>query len=273
MHNFEVDREKCISCGLCVQDCLFSLLQLEEGCPVLAHPEQCIGCLHCFAVCPQGAITMDSHIPADSPAIEPLPDSASMVALARQRRSIRSFKNENCDSGLVRNLLEIAWDAPSGVNQHLLQITVVDDKVIMGEFRRELYSRLVKIAQGSGLAEHTQRLVGILGPDPEKWEKDDRILRHAPHFVVCSYSDAAITGNADAFIYLSWFEALAVTHGLGTLWCGYLDHCLRNIPELAEWLGIPPHFKIGYPMLFGMPGVKYRRGINRYPASINLVSR
>ena len=272
MHNFKVDAEKCISCGLCVKDCLFQLLELQDGHPALLYPDKCIGCLHCFAICPVGAITMDDHNASDAPLITPLPSAASMEALVRQRRSIRLYKQENCAQELINKLLQLAWDAPSGVNQHLLQITVIDDMAVMAELREKLYSGLESIALRDDLSAHTRRLLGILGPDMTKWRQEDRILRHAPHFTLAAYSDTAITGLPDAFIYLSYFESLAVTHGLGTLWCGYLDHCLRIMPELTNWLGIGANYKIAYPMLFGIPAEKYRRGINRAPVNINHVS-
>ena len=273
MHNFKVDKEKCVSCGLCVKDCLFRLLELRDGHPELRDPERCVGCLHCFAICPVGAITMDDYAASDAPPIRPLPSPESVENLIRQRRSIRFYKQENCDRELIGKLLKIAWDAPSGVNQHLLQITVIDDLSVMEEFRKELYSRLTIMARSAALSPHTKRLLGLLGPDMAKWQEEDKILRRAPHFVISSFAEDAVTGLTDAFIYLSYFETLAKPYGLGTLWCGYLDHCLRVMPELTKWLGIPENYSIGYPILFGQPAVKYARGINRRSATINRVTR
>ena len=42
--------EKCINCGLCVQNCATNAITLE---PLRVHPSACVGCGKCLAVCPQ----------------------------------------------------------------------------------------------------------------------------------------------------------------------------------------------------------------------------
>lgn len=267
MHEFICDSEKCIACGKCVKECLLRLLTIKDGVSVMSDPAKCIGCLHCFAVCPTGAIVLDNYKPENAPVIEPLPTAAAMKAYALQRRSIRQFKQENCDRAQVSNILDLAWNAASGVNQHLIHLSVIDDMQIMEAFRRKLYEELKKLAVGySGPLE---RMFRILGKEQDKWLEEDKVLRHAPHFVVCSHSGEAITGLPDVFIYLSLFEALAVSNGIGTLWCGYLNYCLKALPAMRQFLGIPTGYEVGYPVLFGKPAVKYARGIYRRPASIN----
>ena len=185
-----------------------------------------------------------------------------------QRRSIRQFKKENCGRELVRNIADVAWNAASGVNQHMIHLSIVDDMKVMEEFRTLLYAELKKMAANPG---PLARLIRILGEDQEQWLPTDRVLRHAPHFIACSYAEKAITGLPDVFINLSLFEALAIANGIGTLWCGYLDSCLKAIPALREFIGVPAGYNVGYAMLFGFPAVKYKRGVYRHPASVNYV--
>jgi formate hydrogenlyase subunit 6/NADH:ubiquinone oxidoreductase subunit I len=61
-----IDRNICISCGLCVTTCPVSCLDYDdpqtrashEGIPYLKLAKSCLGCGFCEAVCPVGAITM-----------------------------------------------------------------------------------------------------------------------------------------------------------------------------------------------------------------------
>ncbi|MBD3282014.1 MAG: P-loop NTPase [Candidatus Portnoybacteria bacterium] len=52
----EIDNEKCIKCGQCVDACQFSALELNEK--IKLNPFLCEGCGACEAVCPAGAIKL-----------------------------------------------------------------------------------------------------------------------------------------------------------------------------------------------------------------------
>lgn len=138
MHTFKVDRQKCVSCGKCARDCPISVLEMKDGHPEFAKPESCIGCLHCYAICPVGAITFDSFNPADGLPLEALPDAKSVGAYIRQRRSIRSFESVEIPHDKLHGMLELAWSAPSGGNQHRLQVSVIDNIAEMNEFKKHI---------------------------------------------------------------------------------------------------------------------------------------
>lgn len=74
----EIDKSKCISCGLCVKECphgLISIKPLNTRVYVACHAKEmgkrvkdicsvgCIGCGLCAKVCEQNAITMTDHLP------------------------------------------------------------------------------------------------------------------------------------------------------------------------------------------------------------------
>lgn len=269
MHDFRLDKDKCISCGLCVRDCHFGVLRMEDGNPDFANPDRCIGCLHCFAICPEGAITMDGNDPASAPAIGKLPSPESVADFIRQRRSIRNFRHEDIDPATMRQMLELAWSAPSGINQHRLLISVIDDSSVMAAFREALYGTLAQLYKAGKLDQ--DYLLNLLGPDSSQWPKDDAILRGAPHLVVASAAPDAATGVADCLIYLSCLELVACSRGFGTLWCGILNAILEQMPEVAGRLGIPAENRIGYTMLLGKPALHYARGVERSGARIQIV--
>jgi MinD superfamily P-loop ATPase len=52
----EIDAEKCMGCGECVEHCPTHAVALVEGKATIVGPEDCTYCTDCEAFCPQGAI-------------------------------------------------------------------------------------------------------------------------------------------------------------------------------------------------------------------------
>jgi anaerobic sulfite reductase subunit C len=51
----ELDREECISCGLCVKSCTEAAITLDQDEKPIFSPDTCIYCGDCVKVCPTGA--------------------------------------------------------------------------------------------------------------------------------------------------------------------------------------------------------------------------
>jgi len=82
--------------------------------------------------------------------------------------------------------------------------------------------------------------------------------------VSASPQSVAVTENVP--IALAYFELLAQSAGLGTVWCGLVKMALETVPALKEEIGLPPdeHY---YPMLFGYPAVSFARTVQRDEAA------
>lgn len=229
-------------------------------------------CLHCLAVCPTGAISILGHDPAESEPLKGrLPAPEQVATLMKGRRSVRRYKQENVDPALLRRVLDVAAHAPTGVNARQLWVTVIDDTASMDAFRKEVYQRLEDLVRENRMPENPRRQ--FFSSAPELWRKGlDPIFRHAPHCVLVSNAKDAPCREQDSLIYLSYFELMAQSGGLGTVWCGLLYWCLRLVlPELIPRLGIPETHELGYAMLFGSPAVQYQRTAERGPADVHRV--
>lgn len=272
--NFLVDKELCISCESCISDCPYLVLTMEGDIPVVIADREsmCIKCLHCLTVCPTGAVSVGGFNPDDCLITENMfPEAEKMEALIRGRRSVRKYQDENIESAVMERLLQVSWQAPTGVNARGVLFTVVDDKEIMDRLRIAVLSRLAELVRDDNLPEQLEFFAGFV----RLWEEQgiDILFRGAPHIIITSAPKNCPCPEQDCVIALSYFELFAQSLGLGTVWDGLARLAFTQLmPEFSEKLGIPADHTIGYVMAFGKPAVEYRRTVPMRPAAINRVS-
>lgn len=265
MLDFKVDRDTCIQCGECAKDCPYLIIEMgEDGYPEVnaEREEQCIRCQHCFAVCKPGALSILGLNPADSQLLkEGLPDPASLELLMKGRRSTRRYKADPVDSGLIQQIMDVVLCSPTGVNRCTNRLTLIEDLTTMDALRTRTYEELRKVVEADALPEGFEFFAGYI----KAWDKGvDVLYRHAPHFLVASHPVNGPSGLADNLIALSYFELLANSHGLGTVWDGLAKWALTTIvPSVGEMLNIPEDHAVGYMIAFGKPAVKYHRTVQR----------
>lgn len=271
MLHFMVNEERCTRCRLCVQDCPSVIIKQEgEAVPKISRKDalSCIRCQHCLAVCPTGAISILGKKPECSFLIAPdeLPEVDQMNLLVRARRTVRRYKDENVDRELLKRLLDATANAPSGVNRHDLTFSVIDDKGVMQALREKTLADLIEAGKAGRIPEH----FAYLREAPVAYAKDktDILFRGAPHALIVSAGPQSVCPNEDAVIALTYFELLAQTAGLGTVWWGMFKMLTMVFPELKKRIGIPDDHTYFYAMLFGVPAVKYARTVQRDDAAI-----
>lgn len=272
MLQFEVNKPGCIRCGECVFDCPARIIGVgADGYPAIPQEKEvnCIRCEHCLAVCPPGVISILGYKPSDSMPVEGrLPEPAAMETLIKGRRSVRRYREENVDPALIRHLLEVAWHAPTGVNARQVRFTVIDDREKMVRLRDELMEGLVRLSRENKIPKKHAYFALFV----RVWErqKADLIFRNAPHLLIASAPKTVACPKEDALIALSYFELLAQTNGIGTVWNGIVKWAIDEmLPEFKEKLGIPEDHQFGYAMTFGMPAVRYPRTVQHASAIIH----
>ncbi len=272
--NFSVNKERCISCEACVSDCPYFVLTMEEDTPAAVADREslCIKCLHCLTVCPTGAVSINGFDPDDCLDMENMfPEADKMETLIRGRRSVRKYQDENIESSVMERLLQVAWQAPTGVNARGVLFTVVDDKEIMERLRRAVMTRLAELVRDDKLPEQLEFFAGFA----KLWEEQgiDILFRGAPHIIITSAPKNCPCPEQDCIIALSYFELFAQSLRLGTVWDGLAKLAFTELmPEFNEQLGIPADHIFGYVMAFGKPAVEYHRTVPIRPAAINKVT-
>jgi nitroreductase/NAD-dependent dihydropyrimidine dehydrogenase PreA subunit len=257
----EVDESLCERCGLCALDCIGQIIDIDEdGLPsISSHNEHsCYKCQHCLAVCPSGALSILGKIPADSIDLDTLalPTYEEIDNFTRSRRSIRSYQYKNVDSALLKKILKTLAFAPTGTNAEELTFNVIDDKAEMRKFVELLVDTLIEAGKNKSIALKYPRVKAFAQMSKEALIAT--LSRNAPHALIVSASPDASCAQEDVVIALSYFEFLAQSAGLGTVWWGLLKFAMLACPELKTTLGIPADHPC-YAMLFGIPAIKYAR--------------
>jgi nitroreductase/NAD-dependent dihydropyrimidine dehydrogenase PreA subunit len=268
---FSVDDKLCTRCRQCVLDCPSSIIEMDgQSPPKISRKKSidCIECQHCLAICPTAAISILKRKPADSLPLNRalLPTFEQMNLHMRGRRSIRRYKDENVDPDLLKRILATVANAPSGVNKRKLMFSVIDDKDVMQNLRERSLEGLMAAEKAGRIPEGFDYLKEAA---PEYFQnKKDIIFRSAPHALIVSAGPEALCPSEDAALALAYFELLAQSAGLGTVWWGLFKMLIMVLPELKPLIGIPDDHQYYYAMLFGMPAIKYARTVQRDDAAV-----
>lgn len=262
---FKIDGTKCVKCGACVRDCAFRALGTGgDGVPRLAHPERCMRCQHCLAVCPVGAIAFDGRRPEDSVPVKELalPGLDEVENWMRTRRSMRHFAAEDVDRATLERILKALGNSPTGCNARSLTFTCFPTRAATDGFRRDFIRVLESHRDGTRLL---PRWMAVPAIRLRKGE-DDMFFRGASGLLIVSSDDKApgvATPQEDVAIACAQFEFLANAAGIATCWCGFLKLVQQEVPELLEaTIGLRRTAPF-YAMLFGLPAVRYARGVQR----------
>src|SRR5512136_311030 len=119
---FCVNVEKCNRDGICVEACGRRLIEMgkPDSLPTLIAglEELCINCGHCVAVCPTGALTLNTMRPEDCPQIEKelLINLEQAEQFLRSRRSIRNYMDKPVERDKLNKLIQVSGYAPSAHN-------------------------------------------------------------------------------------------------------------------------------------------------------------
>jgi len=273
MLDLKIDKEKCIKCGLCAQDCPVLIIDGKTEYPEIKEGKEsnCLKCQHCLAICPTGALSILGKNPEESiPVREEYLVPEQLANMIKTRRSIRKYRKEELGKELILELLDITAYAPSGHNNNGVLLSVIDNRKDLESFREMVYEA-IKTEFGKG---NKDRHLPLLAGFQNLWESKgiDIMFRGAPHLIIASAPKHKETPFEDCIISLSYFEMVANSRRVGTLWNGMLKWIINDIaPELRTKLGIPEDHVFGTTINFGYAARKYARSIQSEGLNLNRV--
>jgi len=273
----EIDEARCNGCNLCASVCI--------GGPIYKGPEVrddgriiCVECGHCYAICPEDAITLTGfegfqpHELIEKPPV----DGPAMMALLRGRRSGRMYKEEPVSREHVQELIEAASLAPSAHNGHLTRAYVCYDEGTISRIRERTisyYRRLVWFFELPGFP-FIWRLMGL---DPEElevlkyafrglWESDkndDILLYGTKTLLTFTAPRRNAMALGDAWIAAQNAVNYAETIGVATCYNGFLIHAANHDAALRRLLGVAKGEKVVAVLNLGYPKRRYLRSAPR----------
>lgn len=257
-----VDTEKCVNDGLCRDACPGFLIKIDdEGFPypVTDIENQCVGCGHCVAICPSGAL---SH--ADLPRNEFIEmkkelemSQEAVEQFLKSRRSIRSYLDKSVKREVIMKVIDIARFAPTGHNDQDVQYSIFDNREIL----KSIADSVVDFMRMLIKTKQDQQIPFDLNYFVESYENgSDIILRHAPVLIVTHCPKMNPAGTISSHIALTTLELAAMGFGLGTCWAGFaMIAAMSGYEPLLELLNLPVDQNFCGAMILGYPKLKYKK--------------
>ena len=262
MSHLMINKEKCTRDGICAETCPMGLIERKDDASFPSPTEDadtlCVGCGHCVAVCPHGALSLKTIMPEQCPPIRKdwqlTPEQTEHFL--RSRRSIRVYKDKQVDKEAISRLIEIARFAPSGHNSQPVEWLVLYDRAEIQKLAGMVIDWMrYMLKQQPDLANllHMGRVV-------DRWEKGkDPVCRKAPHMIITHASKENRMAPVAATIALAYLELAAPSFGLGACWAGYFNAAAASWPPMQKALALPEdHISLGS-MMIGYPKYNYHR--------------
>lgn len=256
----EVDSGKCAQDGVCAAVCPKGLINMTEGMPTPAAGAEglCVSCGHCVSFCPTGALSHRAMKPEDcQPVLEKLNLSGAQAEqLLKGRRSIRVYEDRAVEKETLKQLIDIARYAPTGMNSQPVGWLVVHDSAevkrlssMVIDWMRFVISKEPEMA----IAYHLNRIV-------DDWNLGiDRVCRNAPHIVLAHAPKDMPTSQSACMGALFYLELAALPFGLGACWAGYFHMAAMFWPPMQQALELSDEKYPFGAMMLGYPKYRYLR--------------
>lgn len=250
-HKVEINRDKCIGCGMCQRDCPAYNIVVENK-KAAVKTQSCIMCGHCVAVCPEAAVSMtgfdERPVEIDKPTVL---DPYQLLEAIRTRRTIRQYKDKSVEPDMIAQIIEAGRLTPSGGNAQDVSYIVLQEGI----------DRYEKIAVR--FAKRLLPMVKLISPTAKNAVIDEHFFfKKAPVAIVVVSND-----KINAALAASNMELMAESYGLGVLYSGFFARIANSSPTLRRLLNLT-HTKAVTTLVLGYPNVHYRRTAQKDPANV-----
>lgn len=282
----KVNLEKCIGCGLCIQNCPFKCMVMDETTkpkhPVMKDEYLCMSCFNCVVACPKGALSpaqtytveegfFDVGYPPVKKPLKPKdakgdPDKWTPVEkVIMERRSVRNFKKTPVPETLIRRILEAGRFAPSGGNHQPWKFTVVTDPKFLAELEaagRGVWQGLYPVfANDETVANMVGQVpTGVFDPRTQYGLRctataELPVYLNAPCIIFIGGNQKLNNPTQVTGICGQNMNLTAVSLGLGACWTNF-GLAVNFIPEIRSKLGMDDPWLVESVLTIGYPKFK-----------------
>lgn len=251
-----IDKEKCIGCGKCVEDCVGEKLKLIDD-KAEYMGERCIQCGHCYAICPANAVSMTSYDDVTDEKTVSMTelDSDVLLRAMKSRRTIRRFRSDNVSDEMIKKIIEAGRYCPTGTNAQDFTFTVIKND--LDDLEREavkLFRNGQKI--GSSLIKYIRNTT----------IDDHFFFKKAPLVIIVNGK-----GKSSPCLASSYMELMAESLGLGVLYSGFFIAATRFSRKISKKLKTPDGYLPVTCLVIGYPDVEYQRIPPREKAKVEYI--
>lgn len=242
-HIIDINKEKCIGCKQCVNDCPEKNIFINDDGKAQVRAQTCMKCGHCTAVCPMEAvkITGFSEPPIDLKELDKIEADALLGAI-KSRRSVRQFTGEPVTSEDLKKIIEAGRFTPTGKNSQGVKYIVLDnEKERLEDLAVKVFKKLLKVLN---LVNKSYSHIAI---------DENFFFKKAPLVIVVA-ADNSVNGSLAAGNMALMAESL----GLGVLYSGFFTMAAKLSPKIRKVLGVKKK-ELVMTLVIGHPAVKYRR--------------
>ena len=249
----------------------------------------CLGCGHCEAACPTGAVSVavlagSSEFATFSVDDRWLPfgafDTGELVRLMRSRRSCRNFTDQPVNRAQLEDLVRIGITAPSGTNSQAWTFAILaerNDVEALGNRVALFFKRLNRLAESSllrflagifkkdGLGRYYRNHYTTVRRGLEQWEREgrDTLFHGATAAILVGGRYGASCPAEDALLATQNILLGAHAMGLGSCLIGFVVEAVSHDRTLRQFLEIPADEEIYAVIALGHPAEHYHKTAGR----------
>jgi nitroreductase len=187
---------------------------------------------------------------------------AEFSQLLSDRRSIRNFKDEKLDVGLVREIIKDSTMAPNSGNRQPWRFSIINDRDLIRRISDESKRNILTAASEDPDSLST-RYEGVLK------NPDFNVFYNAPCLVLIFGDKAHRSIYVDCALAASYFMLAAADRGLGTCWVALGGEIWD--PELLEIVGISEADTVVAPIILGRPAAIPKAPARKAPEIVKTI--
>ncbi|MCT4607506.1 MAG: nitroreductase family protein [Marinisporobacter sp.] len=267
-----IDKEKCIGCGKCVQDCISRHLEISEG-KAKRKSLNCIKCGHCIAICPKDAVSIDEYDMEEVKNYNKEEFSINpdyLLNFIKFRRSVRQFENKEVEEEKICKIIESGRFTQTGINLQDVSYVVVREG--LQELKAMTLETLNKIGENilhnltpeiMPFKKYADMWIQMYQEYKKNPNGNDKLFFNAPAVIIVT-ANSTINGTLAS----SNMELMTNALGLGTFFSGFFVKAAQENKRIMEFLGVEKGKQIVTCMIVGYPKVKYLRTVPRKEAQV-----